>query len=72
MRLLDMKKIDDETLMAYADSELDEGEKKEVELALVGDAEGRARLRDFKVTGAAISRYAAILEEGVIRRGFNK
>ena len=60
-----MKKIDDETLMAYADSELDEEEKKEVELALEGDAEGRARLEDFKVTGAAISHYAAILEEPV-------
>ena len=67
-----MKKIDDVTLMAYADSELDEEEKKKVELALVDDAEGRARLEDFKVTGAAISHYAAILEEWAIRRRFNK
>ena len=60
-----MKKIDDETLMAYADSELDEEERKEVELALEDDADARARLEDFIVTGAAISHYAAVLEEPV-------
>ena len=64
-----MKKIDDEKLMAYADSELNEEERKEVELALEGDADGRARLEDFIVTGAAISNhYAAILEEPVPKR----
>jgi hypothetical protein len=60
-----MKNIDDETLMAYADSELDEEERKDVELALEGDADARARLEDFIVTGAAISQYAAVLEEPV-------
>ncbi len=45
-----MKNIDDETLMAYADSELDEEERKKVELALEGDADARARLEDFIVT----------------------
>ena len=57
--------IDDETLMAYADSELSEEERKKVELAMKDDAKGRDRLEDFKVTGAAISHYAAILEEPV-------
>jgi len=60
-----MKKLDDETLMAYADSVLNEEERKEVDLALEGDAKARTRLEDFKVTGAAISHYAAVLEEPV-------
>ena len=57
--------IDDETLMAYADSELSEEEGKKVELALKDDPKGRDRLEDFKITGAAISQYMAILEEPV-------
>ena len=57
--------IDDETLMAYADSELSEEERKKVELALKDDPKGRDRLEDFKITGAAISQYRAIIEEPV-------
>jgi len=59
-----MKKIADEELMAYADLELGDEERKKVELALEGNAEGQARLEDFKITGAAISQYyAAILND---------
>jgi len=38
-----------ETLMAYADSELNEEEQKKVKLALKDDAKGRARLEDLKI-----------------------
>ena len=58
-----MKKIADEELMAYADLELGDEERKKVELALEGNAEGQARLEDFKTTGAAISHYATILND---------
>ena len=52
---------DDITLMAYADSELNEKESKEVELALKGNEDAQARLKDFIITGATISVYKQIL-----------
>ena len=60
-----MNKIDDETLMAYADSELNEEEMKAVELVLADDADARAKVEDFRKTGEAISQYTAILDEPV-------
>jgi len=49
--------INDITLMSYADSELNEKESREVELALKGNEDAQARLKDFIITGAAISVY---------------
>lgn len=58
-----MKKFDDKALMAYADFELSEEEHMEVELMLANDAEARAKVEDFRKTGAAISQFAALMDE---------
>ena len=52
---------DDITLMAYADSELNEEENKEIEIALKDNKVAQARLKSFIITGVAISVYEEIL-----------
>ncbi|MFQ5938875.1 MAG: anti-sigma factor family protein [Alphaproteobacteria bacterium] len=49
-----MTKLDDETLVAYADGELDPRRVSEVEAALQIDAEARERVRIFKETAAMV------------------
>jgi len=53
--------INDITLMAYADSELNEEENKEIEIALKDNKVAQARLKSFIITGVAISVYEQIL-----------
>ena len=53
--------INDITLMAYADSELNEEENKEIEIALKDDEVAQSRLKSFIITGVAISVYEQIL-----------
>ena len=53
--------INDITLMAYADSELNEEENKEIEIALKDNKVAQARLKSFIITGVAISIYEQIL-----------
>ncbi len=60
-----MKKLDDQTLMAYVDSELSEEESKEVELSLTDDPRARDKVEEFRKTRAAIDRFADILDEPV-------
>jgi hypothetical protein len=60
-----MKKIDDEILMAYVDSELGEEERKDVEAALANDPEARRKVDEYRTTRAAIDQFADILDEPV-------
>jgi len=53
--------INDITLMAYADSELNEEENKEIEIALKDNKVAQSRLKSFIITGVAISVYEQIL-----------
>ena len=53
--------INDITLMAYADSELNEEENREIEIALKDDEVAQSRLKSFIITGVAISIYEQIL-----------
>jgi len=53
--------LNDITLMAYADSELNEEENREIEIALKDDKVAQSRLKDFIITGVAISIYEQIL-----------
>jgi anti-sigma factor RsiW len=48
-------KLTDETLMAYADGQLDPSDRARVEMALAGDPESRARLEIFATTGKALA-----------------
>ncbi len=58
-----MKKFDDQTLMAFVDSELGEEERREVELALANDPRARDKVEEFRETRAAIDKFADILQE---------
>jgi hypothetical protein len=60
-----MIELDDETLMAYADAELSVKEQEKVETALKGNAEARARLKEFSDTATALAPYAEITKEPV-------
>lgn len=50
-----MGQLTDETLMAYADSELDAAMLADVEAALAGDARARERLKIFVATGTRLA-----------------
>ncbi len=60
-----MKKFDDEILMAYADSELGEEERKEVALFLAENPEAREKVERYRQTRTAIDQFADILDEPV-------
>jgi hypothetical protein len=60
-----MKKLDDETLMAFVDAELSEEERKEVEQALVDDPQARSKVEEFRKTRMAIDQFADILDDPV-------
>ena len=64
-----MMKLDEETLMAYVDGELDPRRAAEVEALLAEDAEARATVRMFRDTTARIrSAFDPILREPVPAR----
>lgn len=64
-----MTPIDDHTLTAFADGELNEIEKARVELALAGDPSLRARLEAHRrVRGRLAAHYAPVAEEPVPER----
>lgn len=49
-QVIRMRKLDDETLMAFADGALDTEQAREVEAALAGDAAARATVARFRAT----------------------
>jgi surface antigen len=64
-----MTKLDEETLMAYADGELDPGRAAEVEALLAEDAEARATVQMFRDTAARMrGAFDPILREPVPAR----
>lgn len=60
-----MKKFDEQTLMAYVDSELGAEERKEVELFLASDTQARETVERYRQTRMAIDRFSDILDESV-------
>ena len=64
-----MAAVPDETLMAYADGELDGTERASVEVILKQDAESRARLEIFMRTGRQVvgAQFDGLLREPVPR-----
>ncbi len=64
-----MTKLDEETLMAYVDGELDPHRAAEVEALLAEDAEARATVRMFRDSAAALrGAFDPILREPVPKR----
>lgn len=64
-----MTKLDEETLMAYVDGELDPGRAAEIEALLAEDAEARATVQMFRDSAAALrGAFDPILREPVPER----
>lgn len=64
-----MTKLDEETLMAYVDGELDPGHAAEIEALLAEDAEARATVQMFRDSAAALrGAFDPILREPVPER----
>lgn len=64
-----MTKLDEETLMAYVDGELDPGRAAEIEALLAEDAEARATVRMFRDSAAVLrGAFDPILREPVPER----
>lgn len=58
-----MTTLTDENLMAYADNQLDETLRKQVEAELKNDPEAQARLNLFEQSANALSSYDDVLKE---------